>query len=115
MGLRSGCGASGLRDLGIRRGFGIRKRARVCQGASGIDSDTTAILRASGNCARVCRRRATTFDAFARDIQCFVGLESIADFTAHQHRTDLNLIASLTGTVTTSGNLLHDRHGWPLD
>ncbi|OZC67024.1 hypothetical protein CH276_07460 [Rhodococcus sp. 06-470-2] len=58
---------------------------------------------------------ATTFDAFARDIQCFVGIESIADYTAHQHRTALNLIASLTGTVTSSGNLLHDRHGGPLD
>ncbi|OZC72692.1 hypothetical protein CH306_03345 [Rhodococcus sp. 15-725-2-2b] len=58
---------------------------------------------------------ATTFDAFARDIQCFVGIESIADYTAHQHRTAMNLIASLTGTVTSSGNLLHDRHGGPLD
>ncbi|MGB2721801.1 MAG: hypothetical protein WBC54_18805 [Rhodococcus sp. (in: high G+C Gram-positive bacteria)] len=57
----------------------------------------------------------TTFDAFAGDIQCFVGLESIADFTAHQHRTALNLIASLTRAVTTSGNLLHDRHSGPLD
>lgn len=58
---------------------------------------------------------ATTFDAFARDVQCFVGIESIADYTAHQHRTALNLITSLTGTVTSSGNLLHDRHGGPLD
>jgi isochorismate hydrolase len=58
---------------------------------------------------------ATTFDAFARDIQCFVGIESTADYTAHQHRTALNLITSLTGAVTSSGNLLHDRHGGPLD
>ncbi|WP_415975322.1 isochorismatase family protein [Rhodococcus sp. 077-4] len=58
---------------------------------------------------------ATTFDAFARDIQCFVGIESIADYTAHQHRTALNLISSLTGTVKSSGNLLHDRRGGPLD
>ncbi|WP_206488158.1 isochorismatase family protein [Rhodococcus sp. KRD162] len=58
---------------------------------------------------------ATTFDAFARDIQSFVGIESTADYTAHQHRTALNLIASLTGRVTSSGNLLHDRRGGPLD
>ncbi|CCQ17681.1 Isochorismatase [Rhodococcus sp. AW25M09] len=58
---------------------------------------------------------ATTFDAFARDIQCFVGIESTADYTAHQHRTALNLIASLTGVVTSSANLLHDRHRGPLD
>jgi isochorismate hydrolase len=58
---------------------------------------------------------ATTFDAFARDIQCFVGIESVADHTAHQHRTALNLIASLTGVVTSSANLLHDLGGGPLD
>ncbi|OZE87483.1 hypothetical protein CH305_02415 [Rhodococcus sp. 15-649-2-2] len=51
----------------------------------------------------------------ARDIQCFVGIESIANYTAHQHRTALNLITSMTGTVTSSGDLLHDRHGGPLD
>ena len=58
---------------------------------------------------------ATTFDAFARDIQCFVGIESIADYTAHQHRTALKLIASLTGRVTSIENLLHDLPGGPLD
>ncbi|MBY4127890.1 isochorismatase family protein [Rhodococcus fascians] len=58
---------------------------------------------------------ATTFDAIARDIQCFVGIESTADYTADQHRTALNLIASLTGVVTTSDNLLHDPQGGPLD
>ncbi|MCZ4519665.1 hypothetical protein O4220_14185 [Rhodococcus ruber] len=51
-----------------------------------------------------------------RDIEGFVvGVESIADYTDHQHRTALNLIASLTGKVTSSGNLLHDPRGGPLD
>ena len=58
---------------------------------------------------------ATTFDAFARDIQCFVGVESTADYTADQHRTALNLIASLTGVVAVSADLLHDPRGGPLD
>ncbi|MFI8567437.1 isochorismatase family protein [Rhodococcus sp. NPDC078407] len=58
---------------------------------------------------------ATTFDAFARDIQCFVGIESTADYTAHQHRTALNLIASMTGRVTSIENLLHDSQCGPLD
>ncbi len=73
----------------------------------------------AGDSARVWQMRArlwaTRFDAFARDVQCFVGIESTADYTAHQHRTDLNRVSSLTGTVTSSGNLLHDRHGGPLD
>jgi isochorismate hydrolase len=86
-------------------------RSRL-SGASGIDSQWPATLRAFGECARVCPRMT---DAFARDIRCFVGIESAADHTADQHRTALNLIASPTGTVASSGNLLHDRHGGPLD
>ena len=58
---------------------------------------------------------ATTFDAFARDIQCFVGVEAIADYTAHQHRTALKLIASLTGRVASIPNLLPEPRGGPLD
>ncbi|KQU46776.1 hypothetical protein ASG84_09855 [Rhodococcus sp. Leaf278] len=58
---------------------------------------------------------ATTFDAFARDIECFVGVEAIADYTAHQHRTALKLIASLTGRVASIQNLLPDPRGGPLD
>ncbi len=55
---------------------------------------------------------ATTFDASARDIECFVGVEAIADYTAHQHRTALKLIASLTGRVASIQNLLPDPRGW---
>ncbi|MGV8873410.1 MAG: hypothetical protein ACOH2Q_12855 [Rhodococcus sp. (in: high G+C Gram-positive bacteria)] len=49
------------------------------------------------------------------NIQGLAGVESIADYTAHQHRTALDLIASVTGVVTTSANLLHDLRGGPLD
>ena len=58
---------------------------------------------------------ATTFDAFARDIEYFVGIESTADYTADQHRTALTLIGSLTGRVASIENLLHDSRGGPLD
>ncbi len=49
---------------------------------------------------------ATSYDAFARDIQCFVGVESTADYTKHQHAVALTLISALTGRVQPTASLL---------
>ena len=49
---------------------------------------------------------ATSYDAFARDIQCFVGVESTADYTKRQHAAALTLISALTGRVQPTASLL---------
>ncbi|MFI6430738.1 isochorismatase family protein [Rhodococcus oryzae] len=49
---------------------------------------------------------ATTFDAFARDVQCFVAVEATADHTKDRHATALGLIAELTGRVVPVGEII---------
>ncbi|WP_433604820.1 isochorismatase family protein [Prescottella agglutinans] len=55
---------------------------------------------------------ATTYDGFARDIQCFVPLEATADYTKDLHVTALTLISALTGRVTTVSEIV-DAGGSP--
>ncbi|MFD4180681.1 isochorismatase family protein [Rhodococcus sp. NPDC058514] len=49
---------------------------------------------------------ATTFDAFARDVQCFVAVEATADHTKDRHATALGLIAELAGRVVPVAQVL---------
>lgn len=49
---------------------------------------------------------ATTFDAFARDVQCFVAVEATADHTKDRHATALGLIAELSGRVIPVAEIL---------
>ncbi len=49
---------------------------------------------------------ATTFDAFARDVQCFVAVEATADHTKDRHAAALELITELTGRVVSVAEIV---------
>lgn len=57
---------------------------------------------------------ATTYDAFARDIECIVPIEATADYTGDLHATALTLISALTGRVTTVSQIVDTGESEPI-
>jgi bifunctional isochorismate lyase/aryl carrier protein len=58
---------------------------------------------------------ATAYDAFCRDVQPFVVADATADLGPEQHARALDLVASCTGVVTSTANVLAALSPAPAD